>query len=772
MGKRVSSEELVADIRQTADKLDQEYLTADEYDRRGEYNKSTPIDRFGSWNAAVREAGLEVAHKAHRNSKETLLADLRRVADSLNQDHLTTTEYEDKGNHGVATITRRLGSWNDALREAGLTPFQKKNIEPEDILRDLRRVADDTNGNSVIIPEYETHGDYGINTIAAKFGSWTNAVRKAGFTPATEITDEELLIDLRRIANETVGDILLKSDYKEHGEYSPSTALRRFGTWDEVVEKVGATSGDQKIPDEDLFADLRRVADEIDRRCLTKADYDERGKYSASTITARFESWGSAVKEAGLLPVSQWYGTTEQPSWTQLGRSPNECKIAKEDLLIDLRRVANKIEGDRIKARDYDQEGKYSTTTVIKQLESWINAVEKVGYKSHIKRIATEDLKHSLQNVGSEDEAPTSTEYAENGKYHYQTVIERFGSWSNAVQAAGYTSYSPPRTSWIPSEELIASIQTLSSEDEPPTSIEYDESGKFGTATVVRRFGTWANALQEAGYTSKQIDRLLPYTDDVEDEELLRELRRLADGEVGPTAHTIKTEGEYSTTPYFDRFGTIWQSVVCAGLKPYSRTPVTKTQYVDFIETVLDYGHPTRQLTGLLLAFTGLGTTLTGKFSTKWIVNLNTSEETAIRVPKEHLQSDEDWILKVPSKWHNPETNQQETTHIEGLLNWAVNHEQELYSSTSGVESFLSMVNESIGIEGSRESHLTMTLGTHLAERGAPPWFIQKQTGVGFRGMDAKVEDFYLWNYVHQGINHPDYNPPDVVLNPTGRIID
>ncbi|MDL0121000.1 hypothetical protein PNQ29_14840, partial [Halobacterium salinarum] len=95
MGKRVSSEELVADIRQTADKLDQKYLTADEYDRRGEYNKSTPIDRFGSWNAAVREAGLEVAHKAQRNSKETLLADLRRVADSLNQDHLTTTEYED-----------------------------------------------------------------------------------------------------------------------------------------------------------------------------------------------------------------------------------------------------------------------------------------------------------------------------------------------------------------------------------------------------------------------------------------------------------------------------------------------------------------------------------------------------------------------------------------------------------------------------------------------------------------------------------------------------
>lgn len=60
------------------------------------------------------------------------------------------------------------------------------------------------------------------------------------------------------------------------------------------------------------------------------------------------------------------------------------------------------------------------------------------------------------------------------------------------------------------------------------------------------------------------------------------------------------------------------------------------------------------------------------------------------------------------------------------------------------------MVNESIGIEGSRESHLTMALGTHLAERGAPPWFIQKQTGVGFRGMDAEVEDFYLWNYVHQ----------------------
>lgn len=78
------------------------------------------------------------------------------------------------------------------------------------------------------------------------------------------------------------------------------------------------------------------------------------------------------------------------------------------------------------------------------------------------------------------------------------------------------------------------------------------------------------------------------------------------------------------------------------GAKTIFQNTSNKTQYVDFIETVLDYGHPTRQLTGLLLAFTGLETTLTGKFSTEWVVNLNTSEETAIRVPKEHLQSDED----------------------------------------------------------------------------------------------------------------------------------
>lgn len=51
-------------------------------------------------------------------------------------------------------------------------------------------------------------------------------------------TDEELLADLERVAEE-LGRGPSMREYDEHGNHHPTTLRRRFGTWMAAVEETG-----------------------------------------------------------------------------------------------------------------------------------------------------------------------------------------------------------------------------------------------------------------------------------------------------------------------------------------------------------------------------------------------------------------------------------------------------------------------------------------------------------------------------------------------------
>ncbi|MCL2384151.1 MAG: HNH endonuclease [Oscillospiraceae bacterium] len=58
----------------------------------------------------------------HRNiDKNTLLLDLKNIANKINSNTLSTKQYKESGGEfGVNTFLRRFGSWNNALQEAKL----------------------------------------------------------------------------------------------------------------------------------------------------------------------------------------------------------------------------------------------------------------------------------------------------------------------------------------------------------------------------------------------------------------------------------------------------------------------------------------------------------------------------------------------------------------------------------------------------------------------------------------------------------------------------
>ena len=54
----------------------------------------------------------------------------------------------------------------------------------------------------------------------------------------------------------------------------------------------------RNVPDEDLIADIRRVAAEVDGR-LTWHRYSKRGRFGRETIRRRFGSWNEAASSRG-----------------------------------------------------------------------------------------------------------------------------------------------------------------------------------------------------------------------------------------------------------------------------------------------------------------------------------------------------------------------------------------------------------------------------------------------------------------------------------------
>jgi 5-methylcytosine-specific restriction endonuclease McrA len=91
----------------------------------------------------------------------------------------------------------------------------------------------------------------------------------------------------------------------------------------------------RNIPDDELVADIRRVAEELGKRSVTIDEYNERGKFHNTTLTRRFGSWFGALQRAGLEKTRNLHISNEElfdnlvEVWLGLGRQPKYNDLAK-----------------------------------------------------------------------------------------------------------------------------------------------------------------------------------------------------------------------------------------------------------------------------------------------------------------------------------------------------------------------------------------------------------------------------------------------------------
>ena len=175
----------------------------------------------------------------------------------------------------------------------------KDRIPTEDLLDELRRLGDVVDGTPSVTDMRE-RGNHSTDTYATRFGSWNEAVERAGFEPnrsSERVPTKTLISDVQRVADE-LGHPPSINEYREHGNHSIPTYMSRFGSWPESKEAAGLEPGTPNpIPRDWLLRDLSDLIDQVGGRPTTE-QLNSVGSYSDSTYRNRFGSIHAAIDAA------------------------------------------------------------------------------------------------------------------------------------------------------------------------------------------------------------------------------------------------------------------------------------------------------------------------------------------------------------------------------------------------------------------------------------------------------------------------------------------
>lgn len=116
-------------------------------------------------------------------------------------------------------------------------------------------------------------------------------------TQHRNVPEDDLAADLQRVARTLKSSTVTWDQYGRLGHYSAETLRRRFGSWNAALERAGLGIGKRwRIPDEQLFNNLADIWMRLGRQ-PRRDDLDRRGsRISRSTYEARFGTWGKALQ--------------------------------------------------------------------------------------------------------------------------------------------------------------------------------------------------------------------------------------------------------------------------------------------------------------------------------------------------------------------------------------------------------------------------------------------------------------------------------------------
>ncbi len=376
-----------------------------------------------------------------------------------------------------------------------------RNVSDEELINDVKRIAALLNKNALTITDYMKHGEFHFSTLHRRFHSWGEVMKKAGLhsarsLPNPRISDDVLINDVKRVSLLLNQNAVTKDDYNRYGKFNASTLQRRFQSWGNILEKAGLQQSINYHPtmtDTELIMDVKQVALLLKKNRVTIDDYNRHGKFNAATLQNRFQSWTKVMKEAGL----------------QVSISP--LKIPDEALFENIQEIWAKLGRQPRYAEIRQPLSRFGVKRYEKAFGSWRNALKKFAeiansddtmapiqieyFNRNVPdKCLIDDMLRVARQLGKV--TITTEEYNEYGVYCSATISQRFQSWFNALKRAGLQPSRAPIN--IPDDELFKNLQEIWMKlgRQPRLREMHSPLSRFSGSTYTKRFGTWQNAMK------------------------------------------------------------------------------------------------------------------------------------------------------------------------------------------------------------------------------------------------------------------------------------
>jgi hypothetical protein len=306
------------------------------------------------------------------------------------------------------------------------------------------------------------------------------------------MTEEELLNKLRDLADR-LGKSPTARDCEADG-MMPSIARYKstFGSWNKAKEAAGLVILKKRVirTDTQLINELAKLAKDLNRTPTTR-ELEPNNLANLGVYTKRFGSWDKALELAGL----------NKDNYSKFRGASDEELL---DALVDLQ---NSI-GREPTAQDCTSTpGVPDPTTYRARFGSFLEAKKLAGLDTYNKfsRKTNEELIATLQAFyNKEGRPPKQSECrVQNGLAGPNTYKDRFGSWEDALEAAGLLK-AALRENQLSDEELLASL--LKFYTETGRAPRHEDCNNINEYTYLkshmvyhRRFKSLTNALLLAG---------------------------------------------------------------------------------------------------------------------------------------------------------------------------------------------------------------------------------------------------------------------------------
>lgn len=309
--------------------------------------------------------------------------------------------------------------------------------------------------------------------------------------------------------------------------------------------------------DEELLDALQELAHELGKT-PTVSDINRRDDMpSRSTYRSRFGTWNQALEAASIEP--------NQP-----------FQFEREELIETLTDLAEEL-GRRPTRDELEQHTNVTEAPFRREFGSWGKALQAAGFPRN-PRYSDEELISALRDFSNYNGrgvvwTPTKREMDENGPHSSRLYADRFESWTQAVVEAGLD----PNTRRTSKTDLLDELTRVAERvGKRPTCRDMNEYGDYSPDPYIRAFGSWNNALREAGFDLPAGGRP-QHSFNIQIGDLVGELRHIA-RKWGrpPTEDEFNEHSRYSSTTYISRFGSWNTALERAGLQPNRETTSMK----------------------------------------------------------------------------------------------------------------------------------------------------------------------------------------------------